>query len=167
MKNIVIVGFMGTGKTATARLLAKQLGLRYVSIDELIEKKEKRKIADIFDSCGEEYFRKVESDIIKDVSEESGIVIDAGGGAVIKEENIKNFKKNGVIICLAAVGGVILDRTKNEKHRPLLNVSNPKAKIEELQARRAKYYAKADFTIDTSDLTVDEVVEKIIQCQTN
>jgi len=161
MKNIVIVGFMGTGKTTAAKLLAKQAGMRYVSIDGMIEKKEKRKIADIFASSGEEFFRKIESEVIKDLSKSGGAVIDAGGGAVIKEENIKNLKNNGVMICLSASIDAILNRTKNQAHRPLLNVDNPRKKIEELLVKRAVYYKKADFTIDTSDLTVSEAVEKI------
>ena len=161
MKNIVIVGFMGTGKTVSTIALSKQLGLRYVSIDKLIEKKENRPIADIFAKNGEEYFRKIESETVKEVSEEQGIAIDAGGGAVIKEENVKNLKKNGVIICLTARPDVILKRTKNQKHRPLLNVHDPKNKIEELLAARSQYYKAADFTIDTSDLSVNEVAEEI------
>jgi len=161
MKNIILVGFMGTGKTVTAKLLAKQLKMRYVSIDGIIEEKEKRKIADIFVKDGEEFFRNIESRIIKDISQESGVVIDAGGGAVVREENIKNFKANGVVICLSASVNAVLSRTENQAHRPLLNVDNPKKRIEELLARRAKYYAKADHTIDTTGLTIAEVVEKI------
>jgi len=161
MKNIAIVGFMGTGKTVTAKLLAKRLGLRYVSIDELIEKREKRSISEIFAKEGEEYFRKIESQIIKDVSEEENVVIDAGGGAVVKNENIKNFKKKGTIICLRAKPEVILERTKGYKHRPLLNVADPKSKIEELLLARSLYYKTVDWQIDTSNLTVDEVAKEI------
>lgn len=161
MKNIAIVGFMGTGKTVVAKALAKELGMRYVGIDGLIEKKENRKISDIFSESAEEYFRKIESQAIEEVSKEEGAVIDAGGGAVIKEENIKNLKASGVIICLIASIDVIMARTGKHSHRPLLKVDNPRKKIEELLASRAKYYAKADHTIDTSDLSVPQIVEKI------
>ena len=152
---------MGTGKTVTAKALAKRLRMHYISIDDLIEKKENKKISEIFAKYGEEYFRKVESDVIKEASQNKNVVIDAGGGAVIKEENIKNLKKNGIIICLTATPDAVIERTKNEKQRPLLNVEDPKEKIKELLASRAKYYAKADFTVDTSELTIDEVVRKI------
>ena len=161
MKNIAIVGFMGSGKTVVARALAKELGMRYVGVDSLVEKKENKKISDIFSENTEEYFRKIESQVIEEVSKEEGVVIDAGGGAVIKEENIKNFKATGVIICLSASIDVILARTGKHSHRPLLKVDNPKKRIEELLSSRAKYYAKADYTIDTSDLSVLQIVEKI------
>jgi shikimate kinase len=152
---------MGTGKTVTAKALSKQLKMRYVSIDALIEKSEKRLIVEIFAKDGEEYFRKIESEMIKNVSEEQNVVIDAGGGAVIKEENIKNFKKNGAVVCLTARPDVILERTKNQKHRPLLNVPDPKKKIEGLLVERAPYYKRADVTINTSDMTPDEVAQEI------
>jgi len=161
MKNIVLVGFMGTGKTVTAKLLAKRLKLSYISIDDLIEKKEKRLISEIFEKDGEEYFRNIESETIKEISQRKNIVIDAGGGAVIKEENISNLKKNGIIICLKASPDVILARTKTQSHRPLLKVADLEKKVMELLACRAVYYAKADFTIDTSGLAPDEVAKKI------
>lgn len=161
MKNIVLVGFMGTGKTAVAKLLSKRLRMRYVSTDELIEKREKQPIADIFAKKGEEYFRQAEEKVVKDVSSMKDIVIDAGGGVVIKEENIKKLKKNGIIICLTATADVILERTKGYKHRPILNVDEPKKKIEELLLARTPYYKKANYTIDTSKASVKEVVEKI------
>jgi shikimate kinase len=161
MKNIVLVGFMGTGKTAVAKKLVQGFKLHYLSTDDLIEKRERRKISEIFAKSGEQYFRKIESDIIKDASQKNDLVIDAGGGAVIKEENIKNLKRNGVMICLTATADVILERTKYTKHRPLLNTEEPKKKIEELLFQRAPYYAKADFTIDTSGLSVEQVVKEI------
>jgi len=161
MKNIVLVGFMGTGKTAVAKLLARRLKMHYVCVDDLIEKHEGHPITDIFSASGEEYFRKIESEIIRDISDKSGQVIDAGGGAVLKEENVKNLKKNGILVCLTATPDVIYDRIKSQGTRPLLNVLEPKKKIQELLLKRAQYYAKADFTIDTSDLTVEQAVEKI------
>lgn len=162
MKNIVLVGFMGTGKTVVAKALAKQLNMAYVSVDDLIEKKERKKISDIFAQQGEPYFRSIESQAIREACGIPGAVIDAGGGAVIKEENINNFKKNGVIVCLTAAPEIMLERTKGSSHRPLLNVEDPKANIERLLKARASCYAKADFTLNTSALSVKEVVEKII-----
>ncbi len=93
MRNIILVGFMGTGKTVVARALSKKLGMRYVSTDGLIEEKEKTSIADIFSKKGENYFRKTEKDVIKDVSLMENVVVDAGGGVVIDPENVEHLKR--------------------------------------------------------------------------
>lgn len=163
MINIVLVGFMGTGKTAVAKELARRLKREYVSLDELIETKEKRTIPKIFAESGESYFRDVESHVAKEVSNKENLVIDAGGGVVIREENVLNLKKSGVLICLKASPEVILARTKHAKHRPLLNVSNPQEKIQELLKTREPYYARVDYSVDTSNLTISEVVEKVLE----
>lgn len=162
MKNIILVGFMGTGKTAVGKALAARLKMKFVDMDDLIEEREGIKIPDIFASKGEPYFRKIEKEIAKEVSARSGLVIAAGGGAVIDEVNVKNLKSSGVMICLTATADKIFNRTRAHTHRPLLNVSDPKEKISELLAKRAEYYARADHRIDTSRLSVGEVVDKIL-----
>ena len=163
MKNVVLVGFMGTGKTAVGKVLARRLGMKFVDMDDAIEVREGMKISDIFEKKGEPYFRSVEKAAVNDISSQSGLVVAAGGGAVIDEENIRNFKSGGVIFCLVATPDRIFERTKGHIHRPLLNVSDPKEKISELLAKRAQYYARADYRIDTTDLTVDGVVDKITE----
>lgn len=163
MKNIVLIGFMGTGKTTIAAKLADKLGMRYVSIDDMIEKKEKRTINEIFTKSGEDYFRDVESAIVREVSIMDGLVIDAGGGVVIREENLVNLKEGGMVICLTADEDTILGRTKKYKHRPLLNVEDPKRKIRDLMKKRAPLYSKADHTIDTGKMTVKQVIDEIIK----
>lgn len=162
-KNIALVGFMGTGKTVIGRRLADSLGIDYLDLDEFIEKKEGMQIADIFQQKGEGYFRSVEKNIVAEVSAQASKVIACGGGVVLNEENIKNLKKNGVLICLSARPEVILERTKTFTHRPLLNVASSKERIEELLKLRQPYYAKADYTIDTSELAPEEVVHKILE----
>jgi shikimate kinase len=161
MKSIVLVGFMGTGKTAVGKLLAKRLGREFLEVDEIIEKKEGRSIAEIFGQKGEPYFRALEKEVVKEVSQKKGVIISAGGGAIIDEANLKNLKKNGIIICLEASPEVILERTKGNFCRPLLNVPDPKKKIEELLEQRAPHYKKADLSINTDNLTIDQVVEKL------
>lgn len=162
-KNIALIGFMGTGKTTIATAVASRLNMRYVSTDELIEKREKRTINEIFTKSGEEYFRGVESEIIREACGMENTVIDAGGGAVMREENLKNLKSTGIVIALTADEKTIMERTKKYKHRPLLNVGDPKRKIKELLARRAPLYAKADYIVDTGKLTERQTVEKIIE----
>lgn len=163
MKNIILVGFMGTGKTTIATKTALRLKMRYISTDDLIEKKEKCTINEIFTKSGEDYFRDVESEVVREVSAMENVVIDAGGGAVIREENIANFKSNGIIIGLTADPETIMERTKKYKHRPLLNVEDPKRKIMDLLSKRAPFYAKADHSIDTGKLTIAQVVEKVAE----
>lgn len=158
---------MGTGKTTIGTQVANRLKMKYVSTDSLIEKREKRTINEIFTDSGEEYFREVESDVIRELSAGGGLVIDAGGGAVLREENMANFKSAGIVICLKAEADIILQRTKKYKHRPLLNVEDPKRKIRDLIAKRESFYAKADHAVDTGKLTVRQAVEEIVRIVTS
>ena len=136
--------------------------MRYVSTDDLIEKREKRTINEIFTKSGEDYFRGVESEVVLEVSGMEGLVIDTGGGVVIREENLANLKSTGIVICLTADEETIMSRTKKYKHRPLLNVEDPKLKIRTLLAKRAPLYARAHHCIDTGKFTARQVVEKIM-----
>ncbi len=166
MHNIVLVGFMGTGKSSVGERLSERLSLDFFELDEIIEEKEGALIKDIFDQKGEPYFRKLEKEAVKEVARRKGVIISAGGGAVIDEENFKNLKNTGVIICLEASPDVILQRTKNLTTRPLLNVADPKKKIEELLKVRFPYYKKSDHCINTDKLTIEQVVEIIINLVT-
>jgi len=166
LKNIILIGFMGTGKTTIATALARKLNMRYISTDDLIEKEEKCTINEIFTRQGEGYFREVESRIIAQVSGMENVVIDAGGGAVMREENIANMKSNGLVVCLTADEETIMKRTKKYKHRPLLNVEDPKRKIRDLLAKRGPFYARADFTVDTGSLTIRQAVDRIAEMVT-
>lgn len=162
MKNIVIVGFMGTGKTVVAKGLAEKLNRDFLELDGIIEGKEGMSIREIFEKKGEAYFRKIEKEAVKEAAKKQGLVISAGGGAIIDEENFRNLKRNGTIICLEASPDVILKRTKGNTCRPLLNVGDPKKRIEELLKKRKPYYKKVDFRIDTDNLKIEQVVEKIM-----
>jgi len=162
MDNIYLVGFMGTGKTCVGMELAKKKKFRFVDLDELIQLREKRTIPDIFAKYGEAYFRRIEKQVLKEVALESGFVVSTGGGIVINKDNIKLMKETGAMICLTARVEVILKRISGSAHRPLLNVSEPKKKIDLLLKMRAPYYAQAQTCIDTSELTVRQVVQKII-----
>ena len=162
MNNIILVGFMGTGKSVVGKKLAEKLKRDFLELDDSIEAKEKMSIKDIFEKKGEPYFRSVEKEVAKEASLRKNIVISAGGGAIVDEENFKNLKNSGDIICLKASPETILKRTKNLKTRPLLNVSDPKARIQELLLKREPYYNKADFSIDTDNITAEQVAEKIL-----
>lgn len=152
---------MGTGKTAVARKLAETLGMKYVSTDGIIETREGRPIVDIFKVDGEPYFRRVEKDVVKEVSGMEKVVIATGGGVVLDSENMDNLKKKGIIVSLNATPEEILKRTGGVSHRPLLNAPSPIKKIKELLKKRKPHYALADYTVDTTGKKINEVVEDI------
>ena len=161
--NIVLTGFMGTGKSKIGKRLAKKLGMSYLDTDELIEEREKDSISAIFKKKGEKYFRRLETKVVKEVALLDNFVISTGGGVVLREGNIRLLKKNAFIVCLFASPEIILKRTKGDDNRPLLGVSNQKKRIEELLALRKPYYEKADFSVDTSASDSEGVVEEIIE----
>lgn len=163
MRNIVLVGFMGTGKTVVGKAIAGRLNRDFLELDEIIGKREGMSITEIFKKKGEPYFRQIEKEVAKEASQKEEVVISAGGGTIIDEENFKNLKENNKIICLKASPDVILARTKNLKTRPLLNVADPRKTIEGLLKKREPYYKKADHCIDTDRLTIEQVVEKIVE----
>ena len=152
---------MATGKTSVGRLLAQKKKWQFADLDELIELKEKRTIAEIFTACGEPYFRRAEKKALKEVSREKKFVVACGGGIVLDKDNIKVMKETGIFICLTAAPEAILKRAAGFSHRPLLNVRDPKKQIELLLKLRSPYYALADKTINTSKLSVKQVVDKI------
>ncbi|MFA5092628.1 MAG: shikimate kinase [Candidatus Omnitrophota bacterium] len=152
---------MGTGKSTVGRLLAQKQGLNFLDLDELIELKEQRRIVDIFAKDGELAFRKIEKKMLKQVSTQKKFVVACGGGIVLDKDNIKLMKKTGILICLCANCHEILKRVSSSTHRPILNVEKPKERIELLLKMRAPYYAQADKSIDTSALSVKQVVTKI------
>jgi shikimate kinase len=160
-KNIILTGFMGTGKTSIGRRLAQDLGYSFVDTDTLIEADQNRDITSIFSQFGEAFFRDIETGIIQQVLEQEGQVIATGGGAAIRDANRAAFKKSGIVICLFARPEVIFERIKHESHRPLLHTRDPKARIKELLDERERFYRQADLLIDTSDMSVDDAVREI------
>ncbi len=170
--NIALIGFMATGKSEVGRALAKKLDRKYVCVDYLIEKKTGKKLGKIFEDGGEGEFRKFESEIVKKASSEKNQVIDCGGGVVLNWSNVKKLKKTSYVICLTASPEIILKRILRkgrDKKRPLLSCSQNKLeKIKELMSSRETLYRKAaDFLMDTSQLSVGEVVERIAQVMDN
>jgi shikimate kinase len=163
MKNIILTGFMGTGKTAVGKELSRLLNMRLVDVDSEIEQNSKMKITDIFNNFGEPYFRDAEAEMIRKVARTKNTVISTGGGAVLREENMQVLRETGVIFCLYADPETIISRTKSSKDRPLLNVEDPLAKIKELLRTRMPFYEKAGIVIDTNGKTPLEVAEEIVE----
>jgi len=163
MKNIILTGFMGTGKTAVGKELATILDMRLIDVDTEIEKSEKTTINEIFQKFGEPRFREIETGMIKKISQQKNVVISTGGGAVLKQENMDMLRKTGVIICLMATPETILNRTSNSNDRPLLKVENPFEKVTELLNFRRPFYEKADILINTENKTPLQIAEEIIE----
>ena len=154
---------MGTGKTSTGQLLARRLGRLFVDIDEQIEETAGQSIRQIFATQGEDFFRRLERDVIAQVCHYTNTVIATGGGVVENRENIKRLRRNGVLIALTATVDDILTRTAGRSTRPLLLADDPRAVVERLMARRAPLYAEADFSVDTSGSTPQQVCDCVIK----
>ena len=155
---------MGTGKSAVGEILSKQLKRPFVDMDERIEKGANCSIPEIFAEKGESVFRQMESKAVREIVKEQGVVVAAGGGVMLDEQNVRLLKESGTLICLSARPEVILERTlANLPSRPLLQGDSPLGRVEELLELRAPFYAKADLTLDTSDRSIEEVVEEILK----
>src|SRR5690554_180913 len=134
LKNIVLIGFMGTGKSTIGKRLAEKLNMKYIDIDQYIEDKHGMSISDIFSNKGEPYFRELEKEAAKELSNLTGTVIATGGGIVLNTENIENLRRNGIIICLKADVDTILRNTSSSHNRPLLKQGDVRSRIEQLLA---------------------------------
>jgi len=163
MKNIVLSGFMGTGKTVIGRKLAGRLGVRLVELDAEIEKAEGMTIKEIFSRFDEPYFRDRETAMVKKFAIQDNVVISTGGGVVLREENMKALREKGVIVCLKATPETILKRTSTSGKRPLLNVDDPLKKIRDILDYRQPFYEKADIIIETDSLSPTEIADEIIR----
>ncbi|MDO8733548.1 MAG: shikimate kinase [Elusimicrobiota bacterium] len=161
--NIILTGFMATGKSEVGKELASLLEMEFIDTDDLIEEKLEMKISEIFAKKGEKHFRDLESEIAKEVGSWDNYVIATGGGIVLRQQNIDFLKKNGKIINLTTSVEKILERVSKNSVRPLLNVKDKKLEIEKLLAERKPYYEKCDFSVDTTDTTPKEAAEKIVK----
>ena len=161
--NIILTGFMGTGKTAVGKRLAKRLGWRFVDVDELIEAHAKMPVARIFAERGEPVFRRLERRCVSRVARGDEQVIATGGGAFTDPQNRARLRMTGPVICLTARPQAILSRVGRKLGvRPLLaGAANPLSRIKTLLQQRAGAYAQADLAIDTTNLSLDEVVERL------
>lgn len=160
--NIALTGFMAVGKSAVARNLARRLNRRFVDLDKLIEKSEGMKVRDIFSQKGESYFRRVEKQKLREVLFEHDQVIATGGGVVIDQDNLQLLREKSFLVCLNAAPEVLLRRAGNNRQRPLLAGGNRAQQIQKLLTQRQAAYAQAHVAVDTSDLTVEQVADKII-----
>ena len=159
--NIVLSGFMGSGKTTTGTKLAKLLKMEFVDLDRWIEQKENTTVAEIFAKKGEAYFRALETQAAKILGGEKGKVIACGGGTVLKEENVLALKQNGKIFYLSVDAESIKSRLKGDTTRPLLAKDTESNIASLLKIREPIYRATADFIIDANGDT-QNIINKIL-----
>ena len=161
--NIALTGFMGSGKSAVSRELGKLTGYQVVDIDSEVQKQAGRSIKEIFDSEGEQAFRDMESTAVARIAKGKSQIISTGGGVVLRSENIDALHAGGVIVNLKASAETVHERTRHNENRPLLQVEEPLARIQELMREREEYYQRADFFIETDELSVLEVAQEILE----
>ena len=162
--NIVLIGYRGTGKSTVGKVLAARLGREIVSTDAEIVKREKRSIPEIVAQHGWEYFRDLESDVCRDLAARDQLVIDTGGGAILRPQNVEVLKRTGRLFWLTATVETITARIGSDTQRPSL--TGTKSFVDEIQDvlrdRTPKYQAAADHVVQTDGRSVQQLVETIL-----
>ncbi len=162
-QNIVLIGFMGSGKTSIGRLVAQRLGFQFVDTDAVIVERAGMQVAEIFERHGEAWFREMETTTLRSLGILNRAVISTGGGIVVREENHALLRTLGFAIWLTASEEVIFERVSRNKKRPLLQTPNPRATLHELLEKRGALYATvAQFTIDSSRLSHEAAADMVI-----
>lgn len=162
--NIVLIGFMGAGKTTVSDYLSTMFAMDIVEMDQVIADREEMSIPDIFATYGEEHFRDLETDLLVELQEKKNTVISCGGGAALRERNVAEMKKNGRVVLLTASPETIYERVKDSDDRPVLDERKNVQGISELmEERREKYEAAADIVINTDSKSVLQVCEELVQ----
>lgn len=162
--NLILIGFMGAGKTTISDYLSTMFAMNVVEMDQIIAEREELSIPDIFATYGEEYFRTLETELLIEMQSQKNTIVSCGGGAAMRERNVEEMKKNGRVILLTASPQTIYERVKDSDDRPVLNGRKNVAGISELmEQRREKYEAAADVVIHTDGKSVLQVCEELIQ----
>lgn len=160
--NLVLVGFMGSGKSVTGRILAQRLGRTFVDMDTLIEQREGRSIPRIFAESGEPYFRTLERALVQELAAQQNLVIAPGGGIVLNPDNLRDFAATGRIFCLRASPEWILKRVGHDTNRPLLQTEDKLGRIRELLAKRQPLYDAIPEQVETDGKTAEQVADEIL-----
>lgn len=163
-RSVVLIGFMGAGKSAIGRELARRTKLTRHDTDELVRARFHSSIPEIFAQLGEETFRNAETDELRKLGNKAGIIVVTGGGIVLREENVRLLRSMGMIIWLDADEEILWKRASLRRNRPLLQTANPREKFSALlRQRRSLYQTAAEHRIDTSKATIADVANEIIR----
>ncbi len=161
--NIFLVGLMGSGKTTIGRALAKRLTMQFVDAEHEIESRTGASLTLLFDIAGEASFRQREADVVRDLTAQAGIVLATGGGAILNEESRRYLRERGTVVYLRASVNSLVQRTSHDRNRPLLQTTDPRARIEALMRERAPLYEEvAHITVETGRPNVQTVVQTIL-----
>ncbi len=161
--NVFLIGFMGVGKSTMARILAQELQMELIEMDETIESEQGMTINEIFAKQGEAGFRDIESAFIERISQGKRVVVSCGGGAVLRKQNVENMKKSGKIVFLTATPQTIFERVRYSTNRPLLNGNMNVEYIAELMERRRSIYEEAaDVVIATDEKSEDMILKELL-----
>jgi shikimate kinase len=163
MRNIVLVGFMGSGKTTVGRLIAEKTGMPLIDMDTLIEERAGKTINEIFADEGEAHFRSLERALVRELAATEGNIISTGGGIVLNPANIADFENTGLVVCLLVDAETVLDRVRHDTTRPLL-AGDKEARILQLLESRRSLYESIRHRIDTSGRpspvpTAEEIID--------
>lgn len=164
--HIILIGFMGTGKTTVGTIIAETLSRQMVDTDQYLEEKRGKTIPDIFRDEGEARFRDCEHNVLKElIQSPKPLVITTGGGIVLRKDNVKLMQKSGFVVALTASRNALIERLQHDASRPLLQ-GDLAQRIDRLMTERRNAYDFAHFKVDTTDKTPDEVAQIIVaQCQ--
>ena len=163
MKNIILIGFMGAGKTTISNTLKHIFAMDVIEMDQIIAEREGMSISEIFETYGEQYFRDAETNLLIELQNRKNVVISCGGGTPLREVNVAEMKKNGKVILLTAEPETIFDRVKDSHDRPVIeNNKNIPFITELMEQRRPKYEAAADIIVHTDGKNEYEICEEII-----
>jgi shikimate kinase len=162
-RNIILCGFMATGKSSVGKKLAERMKFEFVDMDARIEEEEGISIPRIFATRGEPAFRAIECRLVERIAERTGCVVATGGGAIVNPKNLELLKRCGVIIALTADEKTILLRAGQGDSRPLLQTEDRLERIRTLMKQREPFYSQADIILDTSSLEIDQVVQSLAE----
>jgi shikimate kinase len=162
-RNIVLVGFMGSGKSSTGRYLAEKLGRLFLDMDTEIERREGRPIPQIFAQNGEPYFRQLERRLVQELAARTGMVIAPGGGIVLNPDNVRDFAASGLVVNLRVSPEWVLKRVGQDPNRPLLQGGDPLPRIRELMEKRKALYAAVPHQVETDGLTPEAVGDRVLE----
>lgn len=162
--NIVLIGFMGTGKSTISACLRSMFHMETVEMDALIEEREGMSISDIFATYGEEYFRNLETKLLIELQSKNRVVISCGGGTPLRQENVVEMKKNGRVVLLTASPETVYERVKDSDDRPILQNNKNVSFIRELmEKRREKYIAASDIIIETDGRSEQDICMELAE----